>query len=91
MNKIDFRKNAIQTDGRETIKFMGICPITKTRLYESDQNNDPRGILGIHAVTEFVASEYNMTGETILCSWIACNNDREVYEKALSYCKKLWK
>jgi hypothetical protein len=90
-NKIDFRKGGTQTDGRQTITYLGKCPITGIRLYESDDSNDPRGILGNHAVTEFVASEYNMVGPTMIASWIACNNDRKIYEKALALAKKNWK
>jgi hypothetical protein len=89
--KIDFRKNAVQTDGRQTITYVGKCPVTGIRLYGSTESNDPRGILGWHAVTEFVASEYDMVGATIKCSWIACNNDRNTYEHCLTYCKNQWK
>ncbi len=79
------------TDGRQNIKYVGKCPVTGIRLYESDQGNDPRGILGNHAITEFVATEYGMTGPTMIASWIACNNDRAIYEKALTLAKKNWK
>ena len=89
-NKIDFRKNGVQFDGRDNYKYVGKCPVTGVRLYVGDNGNDPRGILGIHAVTEFVASEYDMTGPTINASWIACNNDRKIYEKALEMAKKNW-
>jgi len=92
--EIDFRKNETQEfEGfgeKEIIKYVGKCPITGIRLYKSSGSNDPRGVLGWHAVTEFVAEEYDYTGKTILCSWIACNNDRNIYEKALAYAKKQW-
>ena len=95
MNKIDFRKNGVQVvnlpfDGEQKIIFVGKCPVTGVRLYESTGSNDPRGPLGIHAVTDFVASEYDMTGPGLLASWIACNNDRTKYEKALEIAKKGW-
>jgi hypothetical protein len=94
-NLIDFRKNGTQVvnlpfDGEQTITFAGKCPVTGVRLYESTGSNDPRGPLGVHAVTDFVASEYGMEGPTLSASWIACNNDRAVYEKALEIAKKTW-
>jgi hypothetical protein len=95
MNKIDFRKNGAQVvnmvfDGKQTVTFAGICPVTGVRLYESTGSNDPRGQLGIHAVTEFVAEEYSMIGPTLKASWIACNNDRGRYEQALEIAKRNW-
>jgi hypothetical protein len=94
--KIDFRKNGNQTvnlpfAGISKITYLGKCPVTGVRLYESDTGNDPRGPLGIHAATEFVAEEYGMEGPTLNASWIACNNDRNIYEKALVIAKKSWK
>jgi hypothetical protein len=94
--KINFRINADQVvelgiDGVQTIKYVGKCPVTGVRLYESTGSNDPRGPLGIHAVTDFVAEEYGMTGPTLSASWIACNNDRAKYEKALEIAKKKWR
>jgi hypothetical protein len=93
--KINFRINADQVVdlGFETvtIKYVGKCPVTGTRLYESTGSNDPRGPLWIHAVTVFTASEYDMTGPDLLASWIACNNDRRTYEKALEIARKSWK
>lgn len=96
MNKIDFRKNGKQVvdmgmDGMQTLTYLGKCPATGIRLYESTGSNDPRGPLGEHAAMEFVAKEYDMTGPTINASWIACNNDRKIYEKALAIAKKNWK
>jgi hypothetical protein len=92
--KINFRINTDQVVdlGFETvtIKYVGKCPVTGVRLYESTGSNDPRGPLGVHAVTDFVAAEYGMTGPTLSAAWIACNNDRAVYEKALEIAKKKW-
>lgn len=93
--KIDFRKSEKQIvdlpfAGISEITYLGKCPATGVRLYECSTGNDPRGPLGIHAATEFVASEFNMKGPTINASWIACNNDRATYEKALEYAKLKW-
>jgi hypothetical protein len=93
--KIDFRTNKTQTvdlpfSGKSVITYLGKCPVTGIRLYESDTGNDPRGPLGYHAATEFVAEEYGMTGPVINASWIACNNDSSVYEKALALAKSKW-
>ncbi len=95
-NKIDFRKFGTQTvnlpfDGEQKITYVGKCPVTGVRLYESTGSNDPRGPLGIHAVTEFVATEYGMEGPTLAASWIACNNDYHMYERALKIAKKNWR
>jgi len=95
MKKIDFRKNGKQTvemgfDGKQKITFVGKCPVTGVRLYESTGSNDPRGPLGIHAVEVFEASGWNMTGPDLVASWIACNNDRRIYERALEIAKKSW-
>lgn len=95
-NQIDFRRNGVQVvnlpwDGEQKITYIGKCPVTGVRLYESTGSNDPRGPLGIHAATEFVASEYGMEGPTLNASWIACNNERRHYEKALEIAKKNWK
>jgi hypothetical protein len=95
MNKIDFRKSGSQIvdmgfDGQQTVKYVGRCPVTGVRLYESTGSNDPRGPLGIHAVTEFIAEEYGMEGPTLAASWIACNNDRRMYEVALEIAKRKW-
>lgn len=94
-DSIDFRTSKPQKvnlpfDGEVTIIYVGRCPVTGTRLYESTGSNDPRGPLGWHAVTDFVASEYDMEGPTMAASWIACNNDRAIYEKALSIAKSRW-
>ena len=97
MNRnIDFRKNGVQVvdlpfDGESRIEYVGKCPVTGVRLYVSDKGNDPRGPLGIHAVTDFVASEFGMTGPTLSASWIACNNDYKTYLTALDMAKKTWK
>ena len=74
-------------------QYVGTCPVSGVRLYfatNPDDSNDPRGPLGHHAVTEFVAREYNMKGPTLLCSWIACNNDRAQYERALKLARSEW-
>jgi hypothetical protein len=95
MNKIDFRKNGTQVvnmgfDGEQTITYVGKCPVTGIRLYESTGSNDPRGPLGVHAITVFVASGYNMTGPDVLSSWIACNNNKNIYNRVLDYAKSKW-
>jgi len=95
-SKINFRINADQVvnlpfDGEQTVKYVGKCPVPGVRLYESTGSNDPRGPLGVHAVTEFVAEEYGMVGPTLAASWVACNNDRENYERALEIAKKNWR
>jgi len=97
MNRnIDFRKNGVQVvdlpfDGEQKITFVGKCPVTGVRLYESTGSNDPRGPLGIHAVEVFKASGFDMTGPDLLASWIACNNDQRVYNRALEIAKGSWK
>ena len=95
MKKIDFRKNGKQRfygfGGEEIIEYRGKCPITGTRLYESNISNDSRGILGNHAIHHFIASEYNMIGPDMIASWIACNNDELIYLRALNLAKKIWK
>lgn len=93
--KINFRKGGKQTvdlpiAGRSVVTFVGICPVTRVRLYECDTGNDPRGPLGVHAVEVFEASGWNMTGPDLCASWIACNNDRSVYERALALAKAQW-
>lgn len=95
MKEIDFRKSGKQVvnlpfDGEQTITYVGKCPVTGVRLYESTGSNDPRGPLGVHACEEFVASEYGFVGPTINTSWIACNNNRHVYERALELAKRNW-
>lgn len=94
-NTIDFRKNGVQVvnlpfDGEQKITFVGKCPVTGVRLYESTGSNDPRGPLGVHAVEVFEAKGWNMTGPDLLASWIACNNNRRTYDKALEIAKKGW-
>jgi len=93
--KIDFRLSGTQEvnlpfDGEVEITYIGKCPVTGVRLYESTGSNDPRGPLGVHAVTDFIAKEYGMTGPTMAASWIACNNDREMCGKVLELAKKNW-
>ena len=94
MKNIDFRKNGKQeyNDFGETatLTFVGKCPVTGVRLYESTGSNDPRGLLGIHATEYFIAAEYDMTGPDLVASWIACNNDRAMYDRALAIAKKSW-
>ena len=91
----DFRKNGRQVidvgDGTQCIWYVGKCPVSGVRLYKSNESNDPRGILGHHAATEFVASEYGMTGTTWNASWIACNNDSETYNQMLALAKLTWR
>lgn len=92
--QIDFRKSGTQVFdgfcGRETITYRGQCPVTGIRLYESDGSNDPRGILGAHAIHWFVASEYDMAGPDVVASWLACNNNQHTYKRALEIAKKQW-
>lgn len=96
MNRqIDFRRNGTQVidlpfSGVSKIEYIGKCVVTGIRLYVSDTGNDPRGPLGQHAVQEFIASEYNMRGKTIYASWLACNNDSTIYQKALLKAKSHW-
>lgn len=92
---IDFRRSGTQIvnlpwAGESVITYIGKCPVTGIRLYDCDTGNDPRGPLGNHAATEFVAEEYGMVGPTMYASWIACNNDRRVYERALTLAKSKW-
>ena len=93
--KIDFRMGGTQEvdlpfDGEVKITYVGKCPVTGVRLYKSTGSNDPRGPLGVHAVEVFEASSWDMTGPDLYASWIACNNDREMYEKALELAQKNW-
>lgn len=93
-NTIDFRRNGEQTYGAiepATAKYIGKCPVTGIRLYVSSGSNDPRGPLGIHAVEWFIASEYGMSGPDMAAAWIACNDDRRTYERALEMAKKHWR
>ena len=94
-DKIDFRRNGKQSvnlpfAGKSVITYLGKCPITGTRLYECDTGNDPRGPLGVHAAEVFKASEWDMTGPDVFAGWIACNNDRAIYDRALAYAKSKW-
>jgi hypothetical protein len=93
--KINFRTSKRQIvnlpfSGVSIVDFIGVCPVTGTRLYECNTGNDPRGPLGIHAATVFVAAEYGMTGPDLNASWIACNNDRASHERALAIAKTKW-
>lgn len=93
--KINFRLGGEQRvnlpmGGVSVIKFEGICPLTQTRLYSCDTGNDPRGPLGVHAIHEYVASEYNMEGPTLAVSWLAVNNDRSLYERGLALAQAKW-
>ena len=92
---MDTRTHKDQNVNGSTVKFIGKCPVTGINLYESNElgncSNDPRGPLGKHAVTWFIASEYGMIGPDMAASWIACNNDERTYRKALELAKKEWK
>lgn len=95
-DKINFRAAKPQLvnlpwAGESVITFLGVCQVTGTRLYECNTGNDPRGPLGVHAATKFVASEYGMAGPTLLASWIACNDDRKICKRALAIAKSKWK
>jgi hypothetical protein len=76
--------------GESVVTFVGVCPLTGQRLYECDSGNDPRGPLGKHAVHEFVAEEYGMTGPALAVSWIAVNDSREMYEQGLRLAMAQW-
>jgi hypothetical protein len=91
--KIDFRTSKPQVvhlnvDGETRVEFLGVCPVTQTRLYTAiNTGDDPRGPLGNHAAGWFVASEYDMTGPDVLVSWNLVMNERENYEKGLKFAK----
>lgn len=76
--------------GESDITFVSVCPLTGENLYECSTGNDPRGPLGRHAVHEFVASEYNMSGPTLAVSWIAVNDSLEMYEQGLRLAMAQW-
>jgi len=92
MKTIDFRKSSVQKYRVDTYTYIGKCPVTGIRLYEFSGSSDPSVPLGYHAGTELIASDYDMTGETVYCcSWLALNNDAKLYEQALTQAKKTWK
>ncbi len=94
--KIDFRTSKPQVvhlniDGETRVEFIGVCPITGTRLYDAiDTGNDPRGPLGNHAAGYYTASEYGMTGPDLIVSWNLVLNERKNYEKGLKLAKSNW-
>ena len=87
---LDFRKQET-SDGRYTAKYIGKCPLSGIRLYTCAETEDPRGPLGLHAATWFVASEYGQTGPDMAASWLVCNNNRKQYERGLAMARKNWK
>lgn len=94
--KIDFRTSQPQVihldiDGETRVEFIGVCPITKTRIYDAiETGNDPRGPLGNHAAGYFVASEYSMSGPDLIVSWNLVMNERKNYDKGLTLAKSKW-
>ena len=97
---IDFRKNAPQQyychwrNATRTIRYYGQCPVCGTRLYGAeDGDNDPRGILGYHAVDWLHPAEYGKQGAAVAVCFACLNDTEEKYRRALALAETIgnWK
>lgn len=77
--------------GRErTCRYLGDCISCGRRCYGFDDGeNDPRGVLGDHAVSMFYASDYDATGPDVVACFM-CQNDYDRYNYGLSLARKRW-
>lgn len=73
-----------------TCRYRGDCISCGRRCYGFDDGeNDPRGVLGDHAVSMFYASDYDMTGPDIVACFM-CQNDYDRYQYGLELAKRQW-
>lgn len=71
-------------------RYRGDCISCGRRCYGFDDGeNDPRGVLGDHAVDMFYASDYDMTGPDVVACFM-CQNDYDRYQYGLGLAKKRW-
>lgn len=94
--KIDFKKREPQEyydswrAENRILHYYGRCVICHRACYGfEDGHNDPRGILGIHAVSMLHADEYDIKGEDITACFM-CMNEESSYNKALEKAKRHW-
>lgn len=74
-----------------TMRFGGRCACCGKRVYYFlDGENDPRGPLGDHAMSNLVASEYGAEGPDVIACF-NCHNDERSYKRLLQITDKKWK
>lgn len=72
------------------LRYKGDCVVCRTSTYGFDDGqNDPRGVLGDHAASPFVAEEYELRGPDVPMCFM-CANDYEHYSRGLSVAKAKW-
>lgn len=72
-----------------TCRYYGDCVGCGRRCYGFDDGeNDPRGILGDHAVSMFHADDYNSDGKDVVGCFL-CQNDYDSYQWALEQAKRV--
>ena len=71
-------------------RFYGECIVCGRRCYGFDDGeNDPRGVLGDHAVSMFHASDYDAEGPDVVACF-ACQNDYDRYNYGLKMARRSW-
>ena len=77
--------------GRERIcRFVGRCVVCNRRTYAFDDGeDDPRGVLGDHAASPFVATDNGMTGPDVPACFL-CQNEEHTYRYGLEVARKRW-
>lgn len=71
-------------------QYYGDCITCGRRCYGfTDGENDPRGVLGDHAVSMIYASDYDMNGEDVIACFL-CQNDYDLYNRGLRLAEKIW-
>jgi hypothetical protein len=71
-------------------RYRGDCISCGRRCFGFDDGeNDPRGVLGDHAVSMFYASDYDMVGPDVVACFM-CQNDYDLYNYGLELARKRW-
>jgi hypothetical protein len=93
---LDFRSSRIQIvrdwSGQERrCHFVGHCILCNRRTYAmEDGDNDPRGILGDHAVAPLFAGEHGKVGSPLPACFFCQNDSEQRYRALMDEAHILW-
>lgn len=98
-HQIDYRKTSPQKyydlAGEHTAVYAGHCIVCHRTVYAAndgrgDYDPDPRGVINaLHARSQLIASEYDMTGPDFnLC--FDCANTEPLYRAGLAHARQHW-
>lgn len=63
------------------VQYRGRCAVCRSRVYSDGDNNDPRGVCGLHADATLRFNEHDLIRDVRLC--YGCAQDGVRYKRAL--------